>query len=344
MLVHRQGRDGPIIAQHVDSCLYAFHAAIKSLREADFLIQKKIAPGALTDAMGRFQIWSANVGAQQNRRSSLDYRLREASHLRDRVIDLLRHQFTVVGEAIEIINGNAKPWEDMSDSDSGSNSDASTVGPEADSVYVSTELAQLVSNMDEINTCLMRMSMAIRTPASHDQFIQSRGITVSHLEPQDIQHVRSRFPEGPNYLLIRLGKAISRRRQFLQYREAHRQRSGFGMNPMQAVQLEDSMPRSTPASTTALTQHGESTLASSVSINIWTPGTLEIDERTHSGGFDLQLIRASGTSPFARIRPPTLPEGALQGQSFECALCKRSIVVRHTRAWHRHVYRDLMPY
>lgn len=344
----REPGNTPIIAQHVSSCLHAFRVAIKSLAEADLQIQGKIPPGALTDAMGRFQIWSANIGAHQKGRSSLDHRLRETSHVRDRVIDLLRNQLVVVGEAIEIINGNLKPWEDMSDSDSDSDSGASTIYAEADIICVSTELAQLVSNMAEINTCLMRLSMAIRTPAPHDQFMQSKGIRVSHFEVYDIEHVRGKFPNSPDYLLARLGKAISRRRQYLRYREEHRQRLGQGLDtstPLPAAQLEDVPSQSTPASTIAISQQVESTLASPLPANIQTVGLVhEYDEETYSEGFHSQTTYASTTPDMTKLRPPMIPDSALQGDPFECALCKRVTVVRHMKAWHKHVYRDLKPY
>jgi hypothetical protein len=43
----------------------------------------------------------------------------------------------------------------------------------------------------------------------------------SHFRSFDIGHVRAKFPDAPNYLVERLGKAISRRRQYLSYREEY---------------------------------------------------------------------------------------------------------------------------
>lgn len=44
----------------------------------------------ISDELGRFNIWSGNIGAHRSGQSSLEYRLKDASHLRDHVLLLLR--------------------------------------------------------------------------------------------------------------------------------------------------------------------------------------------------------------------------------------------------------------
>lgn len=41
------------------------------------------------DQVARFKIWAGNIGAHQKGRDSLDYRLREASHIRVQTVRLL---------------------------------------------------------------------------------------------------------------------------------------------------------------------------------------------------------------------------------------------------------------
>jgi hypothetical protein len=41
------------------------------------------------DELGRLRVWAGNVGAHRVGRISLDSRLREAPHMRNRVVDLL---------------------------------------------------------------------------------------------------------------------------------------------------------------------------------------------------------------------------------------------------------------
>ena len=51
----------------------------------------------LLDEYGRFNVWAGNIGAHQAGRVSLDFRLREAVHIKDQVVSLLTH----LSEAID---------------------------------------------------------------------------------------------------------------------------------------------------------------------------------------------------------------------------------------------------
>jgi hypothetical protein len=44
---------------------------------------------SLLDQLGRFQIWSSNIGVFADLHASLDYRLREVSDVRDLILRLL---------------------------------------------------------------------------------------------------------------------------------------------------------------------------------------------------------------------------------------------------------------
>lgn len=64
----------------------------------------------------------------------------------------------------------------------------------------------------------------------------------SYIRRYDIQYMWKKFPKATDYLMVRLGKAISSRRQFLSYREEHRQRLGHGVEPVtQPANVEASM-------------------------------------------------------------------------------------------------------
>ena len=66
--------------------------------------------------------------------------------------------------------------------------------------------------------------MVIQKPAPHDRFIKSGRFDQSYRQPWDEQYVQDKFVGVPEWLSGRLGKAISRRRQFLEYRKSHHQR------------------------------------------------------------------------------------------------------------------------
>ncbi len=91
------------VKDHVLSCLQAFgvlSAAISAAEEAgdadeqDDDLPDDTRPQAfplatVSDHLARFKIWAGNIGAHRKGRSSLDYRLREASHIRAQVVRLL---------------------------------------------------------------------------------------------------------------------------------------------------------------------------------------------------------------------------------------------------------------
>jgi len=216
----------PSIARHVRDSSDRFQSVLAALVIAPSSVSSKIPPSGLGDELGRFRVWSGNVGAHRNGRESLDYKLREASHIRERVIELLQNVVVVLEEAQAILSGERRPWEDLTDSDSDSKESLNNMGETGRPM---TELAQLLSNIAETITCLMRLSMSIRNPAPHNQFKESKHINFIHYESFDVEHAGEKFPYTPEYLVVWVGRAISRRRQFLRYREEHRKRYGQGL-------------------------------------------------------------------------------------------------------------------
>jgi hypothetical protein len=328
------------IATHVQDCLNSFHDACTALAKAELRIRSKVPPGTIHDCLGRFRLWVGNIGAHRRGRGSLDYKLREASHIRSRVLELLQNLKSVLREALEIIRGERVPWEDLSDSESDESDEESQL-PEEEPT---TEFAQLASNMAEINTCLMRLSLAIRNPAPHDQFKESSQINVAHYETFDVQHVRGKFPRAQEYLVLRLGKAISRRRQYLRYREEHRKKLEEGLKPQLATEEVATVPQVTHT-VTAPSEKIDSTVASSIPLAIKeSVSTINLDEEDYYEDTLSQTSYASSNNDPSRFRPPPLPEEGQDGDPFECPLCFRFTSVRQVTAWHKHVYRDLQPY
>lgn len=77
------------ITARVNSCLEAFDALSFALNDKNFDFQDQIQLSAVRDELGRFRIWSGNIGAHKLGSSSLNHRLRDASHIRQRVLSLL---------------------------------------------------------------------------------------------------------------------------------------------------------------------------------------------------------------------------------------------------------------
>lgn len=87
------------IKDNVLGCLRAFTALRDALRARDDDIKLSPSPSEdqpppltlreVQDEEARFKVWCGNIGAHQDGRRSLEYRLRDASHIRKQVIKLL---------------------------------------------------------------------------------------------------------------------------------------------------------------------------------------------------------------------------------------------------------------
>jgi hypothetical protein len=319
--------------------LECFHIVHSRLMTAELSIRDKLPPSVMQDLLGRFRLWVGNIGAHRRGRASLDYKLREASHIRNRVIELLQSLELVLHEIEEIITGDRVPWEDLSDSDSDV-SETTSYGVDEE---LPSELAQLASNIVEVTTCLMRLSLAIRNPAPHDQFRESSNTDVAHFEPFDIDHVRGKFPFASQYLALRLGKAISRRRQYIRYREEHRRKLEQGLD-LQSPLHELTAPYHIAPTIAAPSENIESTRASSLPPALKASALVsDLDEGDYEDTLSQTSFASSNNDP-SKLRPPPLPENGRDGEPFECPVCYRVTSVRQPTAWHKHVYRDLQPY
>ena len=80
------------IAARCNVCSNLFNQLSDVLRSThpDSPYRIYVTDSAVQDEIGRFRVWLGNVGAHRSGRVSLDYRLREAAHMRDSVLDLLK--------------------------------------------------------------------------------------------------------------------------------------------------------------------------------------------------------------------------------------------------------------
>ncbi|KAK8034121.1 hypothetical protein PG993_009116 [Apiospora rasikravindrae] len=163
---------------------------------------QELAP-KIDDEHSRFQLYVKNSGATRTGRSSLQYRLREASGIRTQVVSSLQILAEFLDDALAATT-------DMEDREDGI--------VEPDDI---DELDDLVCDIERIITSLLRLLVAIRNPAPHDRFSLSVAETdTSYFHPRDIAHVHDKFPAASSALCERLGKANSYRRQYFKYREA----------------------------------------------------------------------------------------------------------------------------
>ena len=72
-------------------CIQSFDKLSRALRSADPHREQQMPLSSVFDEYGRFNVWAGNIGAGAAGRVSMDYRLREASHIKEQVIKLLQY-------------------------------------------------------------------------------------------------------------------------------------------------------------------------------------------------------------------------------------------------------------
>ena len=181
-----------------------------------------------------------------------------------------------------------------------------------------SELTQIMMDVTDIIDCLLRLSVSVQNPSPHDRFKAATSTDTSFYEVSDIKHVREKFESAEEWLVKRLGKAISHRRQYFKYRDAHHQKLASGLEDLEV---------------------GQSTVASSIPQNLKTGnksgsvapfGVLDEDQRSDTGYS--QTSYATSMADSERLRVPKIPKQHSRG-AFECPFCFMMIVASESHAW-----------
>lgn len=188
---------------------------------------------------------------------------------------------------------------------------------------------RIIQDVNEITTCLLRISMSLRNPARNDQIRYAETVNTKHFEPHDIDHVRMKFREAPNALTTRLGKAVSRHRQYFKYREEHHLKLAEGIDGDDDHFTINARPSTKATSLYIPPQPSE-------------PKMVIPDSDTESVGTATSY--APTVSGDSALKPPPRPETVEEGEPFECPLCYYIITAPDERSWRQHVYEDLPPY
>lgn len=337
---------GPI-ARLVHATLRDFRALINAIKsgqnDTDDLFDAQQFLPSLENELTRFKMWAGNLGAHQAGRASLDYRLREASHLQEQVVYLLRDASDLLQDVLTTIQSRytftdineqqlTENGPDDASEDSFTDSDMDEPSPE-------TRLSTLCADIREVIDCLLRLSVAIANPAPHERFRKFGAEDISYREPTDIAYVRDKFPRLTQEIADVLGKSITRRRQFFRYRLAHHEKLAAGLEaPSTTREKDDSQTDIFPK-----------TVASTLPEHIKAISTLNlrnnvIDEDNRSDTAASMTSYATSTGLLLEVRdgetilpPPPLrvppPPREAELGSFECAFCYRIISASTRAAW-----------
>ena len=303
------------IASAVAHCMKSFDSIGGILDSQGNLSQLQ---SALIECRGRFKIWLGNIGAHQTGKSSLDYRLRNASYVSNSVLQLLAVLDTLIDDARLMITELPQSCNSTRHNPISSDTESS----EDEDTDESSELEQVFLNISELITSLYRLSKSIRNPTVTKRRMKASRLDISAFEKYDIEHARQKFPSAPAYLTSRLGKANSRRRAWLSYKELH------------AVKLRQPLDASdTLSETTATSFQFENKFESRDEVSV---------DDSASSMSETSYASSAGGSSTARM--PSMPNEAKNEQLFECPYCHAIECVKNGHAWKKHVYSDLQPY
>lgn len=182
-----------------------------------------------------------------------------------------------------------------------------------------SEITNILGDIGHIIDCLLRLSITIRNPARHDQFNSRVGVDiVSSYTQWDINHIREKFSQLDSKLVDRLAMAMSRRRQYIKYREEHSKKLAHGL----------------------LDEPGEGENATTIASSI--PKRLKDEENaamfTKMDALLDNMSEVSGTSyansnaATNELRVPSIPKEYTDGP-FLCPICHTLIVINDRNSW-----------
>ena len=296
-------------------CLRSFNQLQERVERPDYSFEGEVSSVSWSDELGRLRVWAANIGAHQTGQSSLEFRLRDASHISNQITNLLKDLEQILDDTIDELSVDHKRGSEEEESSTAWSDESST-----------TELQQLYEEVVNIIDCLYQLSMLIRKPAQHDLLVGSRVGDKAEFEFYDKEHVRNLHPKTEEQINQRLGRAITRRRKYLSYRERHHRKLGKGIDEVQGIQ--------------------QTTTGSVMSETIATDfrsHNIDFEETSSNSGMS-QTSYAPSLIGGGRVTIPPPPKDSVGGKPFECPYCFFVIEIKSPRSWTRHIFKDIKPY
>jgi hypothetical protein len=297
----------------------------------------------IQDELGRFRVWAGNIAAHRpsHSRRSLEYRLRDSLRLRDTVLSLLRD----LKRALDELRGSLIPVDmeegsrhqpdrearggddDGQDEEYGDAEDMFELSDE-ESIENVTHTQRAIDEIHDVITCLLRFSIALRNPGRNNlrkDDPDGQGIAQSFVAHY-INHVREKFPVAPQYLVDRVGKSMSKHRQYFRYRKSHNEKLRADLTDIEV----DAWER-------------PSTVATSLFVTDTPRLGIERLEFETESNYTATSYEGSFTGD-ARLEIPKWPVEAQEGSPFECPLCYGILEAETETSWRHHVFEDIPPY
>lgn len=178
----------------------------------------------------------------------------------------------------------------------------------------------------------MKLSILIRSSPNRDDYIKAASRYNTWSAYPDIGHVREKYGNArysEPWLLDRLGKTITRRRQFLKYRVEHHEKMTV---EKEVVEKPEGPPMTIVASTKATTFVGQENFASNIPKPISEAGSFG-----SLTSYDPTVFGIDGAPTLLAVpSPPTYAFPDVEfvyGEPFQCPYCFTEQIVKNKSAW-----------
>lgn len=206
-----------------------------------------------------------------------------------------------------------------------------------------SELRDLLTAVANSITGLFKLSIILRNATPVDRYAKaaSNGAYDSHF---DIDYVWHKYPylrrtDSTNeWLIERLGKANTRRREYLKYRETHRKRLAFVPAASKLEEISERYPDQHAPPASHIDDSARSGFKSDMSPSILASTTASAYvERIHQEDYEIQSMTSFalslGREEEGKLSIPPRPKGSENERPFECPYCCTIQVVKGERAW-----------
>lgn len=277
---------------------------------------------AVQDNLSRFRIWAGNIGAYHVDERSVDFRVKDAPEVGQRILELLD----------DLSEGN----EDIRAITSGERQDAAeeeySGGEIGSDTEPSSELHELCLSVSDTITSLLKASALLRRATGRDRYAKAAAVKDdTFLEQFDIQHVAAMFPkvELQPWLRDRLGKANIQRRQYLRYARKHHDKMTHeptftaDVTADQSKLSEEDAPKIPISQTKTLVSSrptSSSSTASTFDLDLMSGSTTQNTEVDHldDSFTPATSVVTSGEKREGAISGAPLSEFCNDGKPFEC--------------------------
>lgn len=329
--------------------------AVLSLKDLSQLLLLTDGPGfdatksqaLITSYLARFKIWVGSLGAHRaSGTRSLEYKLRDASLIRNHVVSLLHDLRASISEALYIIDPSNEDRNREPSSTSSTDYDPiddelfQLIYEDDQNAVNRSELDQALGGIGNAIDCLLRLSTTIRNPAPHDHFKSRAGTElITAFVSLDKAHIRHKYPDISENLADRLAKCLARRRQYFKYREDHANRIGRGLDDEDGDEEKESQYDKSALTTTR-------TIISSLPAHLkdrQDPTPAFTNDFPEDDDVQSKTSYAPTEASSGELRVPNIPSEHIHGP-FKCPYCHMITFIDTRYEWKKHVFGDLRPY